>query len=56
MRYGCLLQAVIMMLLTLAAMGLYEYGFIVSAGILGGIAAAVMAWGIWAVNRRSGKD
>jgi|GEM_PF-1545380 hypothetical protein len=55
-KYGCVLQAMVMMLVALAAMGLYEYGQTLPAAALGLIALGVMGWGLWIVNRKSSGD
>lgn len=44
-----------MMLLTLAAMTLYEYGFSVLADALGLSAVIMMVGGIWTANRKGWK-
>ncbi|MCM0756182.1 hypothetical protein M7784_13155 [Desulfovibrio aminophilus] len=56
MRYGCLIQAVLMMILLLAALFFYEYGFDIPAGALGLGGLGVMAWGAWSANRKSRGD
>lgn len=56
-RYGCVLQAMAMMILALVAMGLYEYGLGVPAAVLAVAALGIMGWGLVIVNRSpSGKD
>ncbi len=55
-KYGCVLQAMIMMLLALAAMGLYEYGAMLPAGALAAVSLVVMGWGLWIVNRKRPDD
>ncbi len=55
-KYGCVLQAMIMMLLALGAMGLYEYGAMLPAGVLAVVSLAVMGWGLWIVNRKRSDD
>lgn len=55
-KYGCVLQAMVMMLVALRAMGLYEYGQTLPASALGLIALAVMGWGPWIVNRKPSGD
>lgn len=55
-KYGCVLQAMVMMLVALGAMGLYEYGQTLPAAVLGLIALGVMGWGLWIVNRKPSGD
>ena len=55
-KYGCVLQAMVMMLLALGAMGLYEYGSMLPAALVGAVSLAVMGWGLWIVNRKSSDD
>lgn len=55
-RYGCLIQAVLMMILLLAALFFYEYGFDIPAGALGLGGLGVMAWGAWSANHKSRGD
>lgn len=55
-RYGCVLQAMIMMLLALVAMAFYEYGQVLPGAVVAAVALGVMAWGLWIVNHKSSGD
>lgn len=52
-RYGCVLQAMAMMILALVAMGLYEYGLTIPAAVVALVALGIMGWGLLIVNRKS---